>query len=219
MNAGSRGQIAEALRARHDVDLASSPPGTADEPSCRPMRADAVKNRRRILEAAEEVFAAEGVGVPVDVVAERACVGVGTLYRHFPTKEALFEAIVAARLQDLIDAAQDALDAEDASDAFFSFVKGLAANVSTKHDIFDALSAAGVDMKSRCTEQFDELQSRFGRLLDRAVAVGAVRADVTTTDVIGLVAGACHAAEQPGLGLSSWERMVEVVCDGLRPRA
>jgi hypothetical protein len=63
----------------------------------RPMRADAVKNRARILEAAEEIFATEGVSVPIDTVAERAGLGVGTLYRHFPTKEALFEAIVVDR--------------------------------------------------------------------------------------------------------------------------
>ena len=69
----------------------------------RPMRADAVKNRARILEAAEEIFATEGVSVPIDAVAERAGLGVGTLYRHFPTKEALFEAIVVERLERLLE--------------------------------------------------------------------------------------------------------------------
>src|SRR5450755_395015 len=68
----------------------------------RPMRADAVKNRQRILEAAETTFASLGLSVPIDTVAERAGVGVGTLYRHFPTKEALFEAIVMTRLEELL---------------------------------------------------------------------------------------------------------------------
>ena len=67
------------------------------------MRADAVKNRARILQAAEEVFAANGISAPIDMVAEQAGVGVGTVYRHFPTKEALFEAIVLTGLQELVD--------------------------------------------------------------------------------------------------------------------
>src|SRR3984957_20772614 len=89
----------------------------ADVVGLRPMRADAVKNRKRILEAAETVFALEGVSVPIDLVAERAGVGIGTLYRHFPTKEALFEAIVMERLQDLLDVTQTSLDAEGPGEA------------------------------------------------------------------------------------------------------
>src|SRR5665213_791075 len=77
-----------------------------DDVADRPLRADALRNRARILNAAEEVFALEGVGAPIDVVAERAQVGVGTLYRHFPTKEALFEAIVLERLQALLATAR-----------------------------------------------------------------------------------------------------------------
>lgn len=190
----------------------------------RPMRADAVKNRRRILEAAEEVFAAEGLGVPIDVVAERAGVGVGTLYRHFPTKEALFEAIVVTRFQELVDAAgtagtaRDAPGSEDPGEAFLAFLRTFAGQASIKRDLFDALTVAGVDIKSRCAGLFDELQARLQQLLDRATAAGAVRSDVTTNEVIGLVVGACHAAEQKGVGGVSADRMIEVVCDGLRRR-
>ncbi len=73
-------------------------PGDMSEGRDAPLRADALRNRARVLEAAEAVFAAEGLAVPVDVIAERACVGVGTLYRHFPTKEKLFEAILLERI-------------------------------------------------------------------------------------------------------------------------
>ena len=86
------------------------------------MRADAVKNRQRILEAAEAIFATEGLSVPIDTVAERAGVGVGTLYRHFPTKEALFEAIVMARLEYLLELAKAQAGAADPGDALFSFL-------------------------------------------------------------------------------------------------
>lgn len=190
----------------------------ADESSSRPMRADAVKNRQRILEAAEEVFAAEGISVPIDLVAGRAGVGVGTVYRHFPTKEALFEAIVATRLDALLDSAESAASADDAGEAFFSFLRTFATEASMKHDLVDALAVAGVDIKSRCAEKFDELQGALQRLLDRALATGTVRDDVTTAEVIGLVVGVCHAAEQAGIG-GAQARMIEVVSDGLRPRA
>src|SRR5579863_1523990 len=80
--------------------------------AARPLRADAAKNRERILEAAEATFTAEGVAAPIDAVAQRAGVGVGTVYRHFPTKEALFEAIVTARLADLCESTRQLTEAE-----------------------------------------------------------------------------------------------------------
>jgi AcrR family transcriptional regulator len=123
-----------------------------DQPvsSGRPMRADAVKNRQRILAAAEEVFAAGGVAAPIDEVAERAGVGIGTLYRHFPNKEALFEAIVVTRLEELADAASAPSGTGDPTDDFFDFLLLFADRVSHKHDLIDALGAAGIDIKSRC---------------------------------------------------------------------
>jgi AcrR family transcriptional regulator len=197
------------------VNAVSSAPVDGDDTSARPMRADAVKNRQRILDAAEAVFAAEGLSVPVDVVAERAGVGVGTLYRHFPTKEALFEAIVVTRIQDLAAAADRAAEAPDPGEALFEFLRTFGTEASMKHDLVDALAVAGVDIKSRCATTFDELQAAVRRLLDRGVASGAVREDVTTSEVIGLVVGACHAAAQAGLGAAP-ERMIDVVCAGLR---
>jgi AcrR family transcriptional regulator len=184
----------------------------------RPMRADAVKNRQRILDAAEAVFAAEGLSVPVDVVAERAGVGVGTLYRHFPTKEALFEAIVTTRLAELVDSANRAAVSDDAGQALFTFLRTLGNQASMKHDVVDALAVAGVDIKSQCAAMFEALQVALGHLLERAATSGVVRDDVTTGEVIGLVVGACHAVEQAGVG-GSPDRMIDVVCDGLRPRA
>lgn len=186
--------------------------------SARPMRADAIKNRRRILDAAEAVFASEGLSVPVDVVAERAGVGVGTLYRHFQTKEALFEAIVVTRLQELVQSAGEAASADDPGEALFSFLRTFGAQASVKHDFVDALAVAGVDIKSRCASTFEELQGALRHLLDRAAASGAVRDDVSTAEVIGLVVGACHAAGQAGLGATP-DRMIDIVCDGLRRRA
>ncbi|HWL86935.1 MAG TPA: helix-turn-helix domain-containing protein, partial [Polyangiaceae bacterium] len=88
----------------------------------RPLRADALRNRQRVLEVAQAVFATEGLAVPIDEIARRAGLGVGTLYRHFPTKEALFEAIVVSRVQHSIDDARALADAADPGAAFFDFL-------------------------------------------------------------------------------------------------
>jgi AcrR family transcriptional regulator len=182
------------------------------------MRADALRNRNRILEAAEEIFAKEGLSVPVDAVAEAAGVGVGTLYRHFPTKEALFEAIVYTRLYELVEATRVGED-QDPGPAFFAFLDKMADQITLKHDLFDALAAAGVDVKSQCGELMHELELGIDGLRERAVAAGAVRDDVGTQEVMGLVIGACLAAEHTGMEKLGCGLMLEVVYDGLRPRS
>ncbi len=182
----------------------------------RPMRADAVKNRARILQAAEEVFAANGLSAPIDMVAEQAGVGVGTVYRHFPTKEALFEAIVLTGLQELVEAATAPADDQDAGEAFFAFIRSFASKVSIKHDLIDALSAAGIDIKSQCAMTVEDLEAGVDRMTRRAEAAGAVRPGVTTQEVIGLVVGVCKAVDLSSADDASRDRMVDIVCDGLR---
>jgi AcrR family transcriptional regulator len=196
----------------------SEPPAPSEQPppKKRQMRVDAVQNRIRILAAAEEVFAAQGVSAPIDAVAEQAGVGVGTLYRHFSTKEALFEAIVLTRLEELVSAAAGRADADDAGESFFSFLRELAHKVSNKHDLIDALGAAGIDIKSRCSEMATELEASVQQMLTRAQDAGAVRRGITTQEVMGLIVGVCHSAERSTVDRVSRDRMVEIVCDGLR---
>lgn len=184
--------------------------------SPRPVRADAVKNRQRILDAAEAIFASEGLAVPVDTVAERAGVGVGTLYRHFPTKEALFEAIVMTRLEDLVAEARTAADAEDPTDALFAFLRHFAGQASAKHDLFDAMGAAGIDIKSQCAETVDDLKRAVDQLVERVKAAGSIRPDVQADEIIGLIMGTCQAAQNSGLDDAASRRMVDIVCDGIR---
>jgi AcrR family transcriptional regulator len=182
----------------------------------RPMRADALKNRQRILDAAAAVFADQGVSVPIDVVAERAGVGVGTLYRHVPTKEALFEAIVTSKIDDLVAAARAAADAADPGPAFFDFVKLLASEAAVKADIFDVLDSAGIDIKSRMNDQAKALEEALDHLLTRAVCCGAVRGDVVGEDVLGLVVGTCHGARRVGRTNEATMRLIAILCEGLR---
>ena len=90
----------------------------------RPLRADARRNREQVLRAAREAFAESGYGVPLDEIAARAGVGPGTVYRHFPAKEALFQAVVTARIEDLLGDARARADGDDPGGAFSAFSGG-----------------------------------------------------------------------------------------------
>ncbi len=190
------------------------------EGGCRPLRADARKNRARLLAAAEEVFAERGVSVPIDDVAQRAGVGVGTLYRHFPTKEALFVAVVATRIEQLRDESMSLLEASDPGAAFFGFAELLAEQIAGKRDLTDALAEAGVDIKAEVAgvggDVMDELQDNVQKLIDRAQKAGAIRGDISGSELFGLIIGSCMAAQQHGLDGAAQKRMTNVVFDGLR---
>jgi AcrR family transcriptional regulator len=197
--------------------VAEGTPGH-DDPCGRPLRSDARKNRARLLAAAEEAFAEQGAAVPIDEVARRAGVGVGTLYRHFPTKEALFVAIVGARLERLRDASACLLTAEDAGQAFFSFAEHLGEEIAAKADLAFALAEAGIDIKAEMADVMGELHANVEELIARAQRAGAVRDDLTPEETFSLVSGSCIAAQQHGFDPGLQQRMLTVVFDGLRRR-
>jgi len=185
----------------------------------RPLRADARANREKILKAAAEVFTAEGVGACVDEVATRAGVGVGTVYRHFPTKEDLFEAVVLDHFATLVATVERLTEAEDPGAAFEEFVDVLADTVADKKDLADALGDAGVDIKAKAGGTFDRLRQLVELLLARAQAAGSVRGDIDADELFALVHGTCSAAMQAGRDRASLRRMISVLCAGLRPEA
>lgn len=182
----------------------------------RQPRSDSRRNRARILEAAEELFGTEGLSVPVDDIAERAGIGVGTIYRHFPTKEALFEAIVMSHFQRLVDEAHAGSDDEDAAGELFGFLAKLVAAGVDKRDLADALAGAGIDVKAAAGGLKHELEAAIEHLLIRAQRDGSVRSDISIADLMSLVTGTCMSAERSGAGAGSPGRMLAVVCDGLR---
>jgi len=184
----------------------------------RPLRADARRNRAKVLEAAEEVFAVEGLAVPIDAVARRAGVGVGTVYRHFPTKEALFEAIVVARLEALLERADELSTAGDPGQALFTFVSELVELAVKKKDLMDELARAGVKSEELIAGIKERLEHSFEVLLQRAQAAGTVRQDINRADVSALVMGTCLAANQQGCREST-QRLVSVLCDGFRAQS
>jgi AcrR family transcriptional regulator len=186
-------------------------------PDARPLRADARRNRERVLDAARAAFAAQGLSVPLDEIARHAGVGPGTLYRHFPTKEALIEAVVHDRLQGLAAEGAALLDAPDPGAAFFAFLDRLAAEAGPKRDLFDALASAGVEIGPAVTSAAGELRDQIARLLARAQRAGAVRTDIGGPELTALLSGMLFAVRsRQG---TDQALVLSVFRDGLRPQA
>lgn len=182
------------------------------------MRADARRNRTLILQAAQEAFTEEGKLVPLDEIARRAGVGAGTVYRHFPSKESLFEAVFLARLENLAARARAMVTDDDAERAFFDFLAHMVAEGWAKRDLVDAMSGAGIDVTALTSPASHELRAAIGELLTRAQGVGAVRRDIGTADLMAVVAGMVIATQRQGDDPDLRERLFTVFCDGLRAR-
>lgn len=175
-----------------------------------PLRADARRNRQRILDAARAAFAEAGRAVPLDEIAARAGVGPGTVYRHFPTKEALFQAVVAERVGDLVAEAQRLAGANDPGAAFFAFLSRLGAEGAAKRDTSDAIAVPGPVRTS--------MHDALAVLLRKAQTAGAVRPGITGADLIALIKGLLVAVhEDPDPDRPA--RLLAVLTDGLRPPA
>lgn len=188
------------------------------EQPARPLRADARRNRALILQAAQEAFTEEGKLVPLDEIARRAGVGAGTVYRHFPSKEALFEAVFLLRIENLAARARAMVSDTDPEQAFFDFLAHMVAEGWAKRDLVDAMSGAGIDVTAPTSPASHELRSAIGELLARAQAAGAVRADIGTADIMALVAGMIIATQRQGDNPVLQDRLFSVFCDGLRTR-
>jgi len=178
------------------------------------MRADARRNLARVLEAASELFAAEGDGVSMEAIARRAGVGVGTIYRRFPTKRALGEAIIADHLGAVYREVVAAADAVPAEEQFCTAVTMLVDRASSHIDLKETLASAGVDFEAAAAPVFEEIRTFLATLLKRAQGAGSIRADVTVDDVVGLATGACMAGLEHGA--SSPMRLIAFALDGLR---
>jgi AcrR family transcriptional regulator len=177
----------------------------------RPLRADARRNRDKILAAARDAFAASGYGVPLDEIAALAGVGPGTVYRHFPTKEALFEAVVTARVEDLVADARARAATDDAGGAFFGFLTRIAGEAAAKRDLPDAIAIAG--------SLQDDLFGAIDVLLRNAKDAGAVRADISTPEFILLLKGLLRSIQETSAnaaGPAASDRVLAVIADGLR---
>ncbi|HEX4224517.1 MAG TPA: TetR family transcriptional regulator [Pseudonocardiaceae bacterium] len=180
----------------------------------KPLRADARRNRARVLEVAHEMFLAEGMAVPIDAIAERAGVGVGTVYRHFPTKEALFEAIMKHRIEALIEKARSLADAADPGAAFFEYFEYLVSQTEGSKGMHEALTSSGFKFQERIGDLSTHMLESMGVLLKRAQEAGAVRQGLTAVDAKALMAG---ITEMRGMG-GDRDVTLAVVLAGMRPQ-
>jgi AcrR family transcriptional regulator len=187
------------------------------EPSAeivRKPRADAVRNRERVLEAAKAVFSAGGPDASLEAVARRAGVGIGTLYRHFPTREALFEAVYRREVQQLSELPEQLKELSPV-DALRRWLKSNVAFVATKKGMLAALALTVHGSSELYAHTFERLTTAIGTLLDRAIATGEIRADISPEDLLRALVGMCYMHDQPGWQ-NSVLRLVDVFVDGLR---
>lgn len=180
--------------------------------STTPLRADAQRNLERVLDAAAELFAERGCDVSVDEIARKAGVGHATVFRRFPSKDALISAVVSKQIHELTVFVEEALDEEDPGEAFRSFVwhaGEMHARDRGLHEGFTRCADVGDVAEAKA-----ELNGLIDQLIARAQDAGALRKDVSADDVSTLVGTAIRGAygsSEPEL----WRRYVAVVLDGL----
>jgi AcrR family transcriptional regulator len=182
----------------------------------RGLRADARANRARILDVAEDVFGKGGESASTDEVARLAGVGIATVFRHFPTKAALLEAVLTRRFDRLREQAEALLDAADPGKAFRGFFRYLVADAPAKIGIAEALLDAGSD-GGEAARASNGLRRAFGALLQRAQRAGVVRDDAGLPEVYALLVGVSRAAAREHPGEEVTARMLTIVFDGLAP--
>ena len=182
----------------------------------RPLRADAARNRARVLEVAYDIFAAEGLSVPIDEIARRAGVGAGTVYRHFPTKEDLFRAVVEDRSRRIVDDGRALLDTGEPGEALFTFLRSMVLQWgATDRGLADALAGIGIDIKAAMPEAEERVPGHAGRAVGGRAERRDRAADIDLGDVEAILVGAqAMQATNPDAA----ERLTEVVLDGLRAR-
>lgn len=189
---------------------------TSIQATDRPLRADARRNRERILDAARRVFADGGAEAQMDDVAAQAGVGVGTVYRHFPTKEALMGELVRQKFERFVRNAQKALAAGgEPFDAFADLLRAnakvMARDAATQH----VLMSAGEQVFAYSEAERTELLELAGELIARAQRAGTLRSDFAVAEIPMLMCGLSATMGQPGY---DWRRHLELLLDALRVR-
>lgn len=184
-------------------------------PGERPLRADARRNRAKVLAAAEDVFAARGTGVSTEEIARAAGVGIATVFRHFHTKEELLEAVYVARLDGLAAEIRDGAEGAEPGPAFRTVIARVVDQSPSKNSIVDALTAAGADLDAVRAGAGARVQEALTLLLRRAQDAGAVRPDVDVPTLVALMIGAAHGVEHAGDDPDRRARVVTVLLDGL----
>lgn len=183
----------------------------------RKPRADGVRNRERVLGAAKAVFAEGGPAASLEGVARQAGVGVGTLYRHFPTRQALFEAVYRREVEQLVELAEQLGTDLPPLEALRRWMRANVEFVATKKGMSAALAIAVHASSDLTAYSMDRLGRALAALLRRATEAGAIRDDIGPEDILRTIVGLCYTHDKPG-----WQgnvlRLVDVFVDGMRRR-
>ena len=194
----------------------TEPPSDDALESARPMRADARRNRELLVSAAREVFAEQGSGASMEAIAKQAGVGVGTLYRHFPNRLDIVEAVYQDDVEELVRAAERASEELEPWEAVEAFFEAFVRYAKTKQALLSELHVAfekNPEMRSRMHERIDYA---FDLVVERAKGAGVVRADVTGSDLTQLVSPICTKASIPE---EQMRRLISMILDGLSATA
>jgi AcrR family transcriptional regulator len=189
--------------------VATSPNGT-------PMRKNARANRQRILAAAEAVFGAAGELGSTEDVADRAGVGIATVFRHFPTKDALIEATLVRQFDRLSEQASRLADEPDPGRTVRELIVTLIETSSTKLTLISLVGESG-QLPPAVQEATSRVQAAIGDILARAKDAGAVAGDVTVEEFFVLVRGVGQAAATTPAAPVTLDRAIEIICRGLAP--
>jgi AcrR family transcriptional regulator len=182
----------------------------------RSPRKDAARNHEALLNAASEVYAERGVEASLEEIARRAGVGIGTLYRHFPSRDALNEAVYRREVEALCDSAETlTASGTSAVDALRQWMGGFARYVARKRGMAMALKSALGPDNELFSYSHQRIRAALGGLLDAAVASGEIRGDVDQEDLMRAMSGICMATDMPGWSERSG-RLVDLLIDGLR---
>jgi AcrR family transcriptional regulator len=178
------------------------------------LRADAQRNLGLILEAARDAYAEVGPDVTIDEIARRAGVGHGTVFRRFPTKDALRAAVIRARLEELLAKAKALLEEDDVGAAVEAFVWAVAESCRHDRALFEGIEKC--ESFAEVSEAKHELHDTVNKLIRRAQRAGAVRRGLDAHDV-GALVGAAIQASMYAERDDAWRRYIRVVLAGLRP--
>jgi AcrR family transcriptional regulator len=179
------------------------------------LRADARRNRARILAAAAEVFAEHGASASTEEIARRAGVAIGTVFRHFATKDDLLRAIMKDLLEQLTSQVSLLATEGDPATGLQEFFASIVGQAAAKKTVVDLLAAAGTDVSVSAAIQ--ALEQGIGTLLSRAQRAGVVRRDLQVTELMALITSTCHGALHGGWDDRLQQRVLTIIFDGLRP--
>ncbi|MFE2938001.1 TetR/AcrR family transcriptional regulator [Streptomyces sp. NPDC059255] len=184
----------------------------------RPLRADAQRNRDKILAAAVRVFSEEGLDAHFERIAKEAGVGSGTLYRNFPTREALIEAAYRNEVARLCDAVPDLLAALPPAEALRAWTRRFIDYATAKFGMADALRAVVASGSNPYSDSHEMIQAALSSLMEAGTAAGEIRSDIRPTDMFAALAGIALTSAQPEQREQA-ERLLDLTLDGLRPAA